>query len=88
VRRDLRIVVLSHVLLPTFSAKDKKIPQSFTRYSPMIPITVQISLSYIEIYNDEGYDLLDENHTTKQLSDLPRVVARETEDGVSFQNPQ
>lgn len=39
---------------------------------------INISISYIEIYNNDGYDLLDENHTTKNLSDLPKVVPRET----------
>jgi len=43
----------------------------------------QISASYIEIYNNEGYDLLDENHaTTNRLSDLPKVIPRQTEDEV------
>jgi len=27
----------------------------------------------LEIYNDSGYDLLDENHATKSLFDLPKV---------------
>lgn len=27
----------------------------------------------MEIYNDSGYDLLDENHATKSLFDLPKV---------------
>jgi len=40
----------------------------------------KISLSYMEIYNDDGYDLLDENHTTKNLSDLPKVIPRELDD--------
>ena len=40
---------------------------------------INISISYIEIYNNDGYDLLDENHTTKNLSDLPKVVPRETQ---------
>ena len=33
----------------------------------------QLSLSYLEIYNGYGYDLLDENHATKSLFDLPKV---------------
>lgn len=39
---------------------------------------MNVSISYIEIYNNDGYDLLDENHSTKNLSDLPKVVPRET----------
>jgi len=27
----------------------------------------------LEIYENKGYDLLDENHANKQLSDLPKV---------------
>ncbi len=42
-------------------------------------------MSYIEIYNDDGYDLLDENHTTKNLSDLPKVIPRERDDEVFFE---
>ena len=33
----------------------------------------------MEIYGNAGYDLLDENHTTKKLEDLPHVIPRETE---------
>jgi len=32
-----------------------------------------LNISYLEIYNDYGYDLLDENHATKNLFDLPKV---------------
>lgn len=32
-----------------------------------------MNVSYLEIYNDYGYDLLDENHATKSLFDLPKV---------------
>jgi len=46
----------------------------------------KISVSYIEIYNDDGYDLLDENHTTKNLSDLPKVIPRERDDEVFLNN--
>ena len=36
-------------------------------------LTNQVNVSYLEIYNDYGYDLLDENHATKSLFDLPKV---------------
>lgn len=39
----------------------------------------EISVSYLEIYNNEGFDLLNENHTSKNLHDLPKVIPRETE---------
>ncbi|KAE9135028.1 Kinesin-like protein [Phytophthora fragariae] len=39
-------------------------------------------VSYLEIYNNQGYDLLDPNHaSTKSLDDLPRVAMLEDEDG-------
>lgn len=37
----------------------------------------EISVSYLEIYNNDGFDLLNENHTTKNLHDLPKVIPRE-----------
>ena len=30
-------------------------------------------ISYLEIYNESGFDLLDPSHETKALEDLPRV---------------
>jgi kinesin family protein 6/9 len=33
----------------------------------------KVNISYLEIYNDDGYDLLDENHASKSLYDLPKV---------------
>lgn len=39
-----------------------------------------MSISYIEIYEGKGYDLLDENHKNSKLEDLPKVIPRETED--------
>lgn len=38
-----------------------------------------INVSYLEIYNDAGYDLLDENHASKNLADLPKVKVQENE---------
>jgi len=35
----------------------------------------------MEIYNESGYDLLDENHATKSLFDLPKVKMQENRDG-------
>lgn len=32
-------------------------------------------VSYMEIYNDRGYDLLDPEHETHALEDLPWVIA-------------
>lgn len=41
----------------------------------------QVHISYLEIYNNAGYDLLDPSHETKSLEDLQRVTLREDEDG-------
>ena len=40
-----------------------------------------MSISYLEIYKEKGYDLLDENHATKNLFDLPKVGMRENRSG-------
>lgn len=43
---------------------------------------LRVHVSYLEIYNNQGYDLLDPNHEqTKSLEDLPRVAMLEDEDG-------
>ena len=38
-------------------------------------------ISYLEIYLEAGYDLLDPSHETKGLEDLPKVTMHEDEDG-------
>jgi len=40
-------------------------------------LILQVNISYLEIYNDAGYDLLDENHASKSLFDLPKVKVYE-----------
>jgi kinesin family protein 6/9 len=46
-----------------------------------------VSISYLEIYNNCGYDLLDPNHDTKNLEDLPKVSIMSDEQGnVSMSN--
>ena len=35
----------------------------------------------MEIYNESGFDLLDGNHDTKSLADLPKVKMMEDENG-------
>ena len=41
----------------------------------------EVRCSYLEIYNEAGYDLLDPSHETKGLDDLPRVSLLEDSDG-------
>lgn len=38
-------------------------------------------ISYLEIYNNDGYDLLSRDDCTQRLEDLPKVQLREDEDG-------
>jgi len=38
-------------------------------------------ISYLEIYMEQGYDLLDPSHETKKLEDLPKVIMLEDEHG-------
>ena len=38
-------------------------------------------MSYLEIYNDTAYDLLDPEREIKDIEDLPKVLVREDEDG-------
>ena len=41
-------------------------------------LPLQVHISYLEIYNETGYDLLDPNREVEMLEDLPKVwsVAR------------
>eukprot|EP00899_Mesostigma_viride_P007228 jgi/Mesvir1/16506/Mv10060-RA.1 len=39
-----------------------------------------VHVSYLEIYNEQGYDLLDPDHETKTLEELPRVTLQEDEE--------
>mmetsp|Transcript_100909 Transcript_100909/g.139210 ORF Transcript_100909/g.139210 Transcript_100909/m.139210 type:complete len:100 (-) Transcript_100909:1711-2010(-) len=41
----------------------------------------KVNISYLEIYNNKGYDLLDENHGSKSLFDLPKVKVQENTQG-------
>ncbi|KAI9206079.1 kinesin family member 6 [Polychytrium aggregatum] len=40
----------------------------------------EVSISYLEIYNESGYDLLDSSRDAKKLEDLPKVALREDSD--------
>ena len=46
--------------------------------------TLQVKISYMEIYNEVGYDLLDSRKDISSLEDLERVRAMELEDGKVF----
>ena len=58
----------------------------FLRNSPMVRFLplhhrYEVRISYLEIYLEAGYDLLDPSHETKGLEDLPKVTMQEDEDG-------
>jgi kinesin family member 6/9 len=44
-------------------------------------VQIKCYVSYLEIYNEQGYDLLDEGHETTKLEDLPKVQMLEDEHG-------
>lgn len=44
---------------------------------------VQVHVSYLEIYNEVGYDLLDPDRDVRSLEDLPRVHVMEDDDGAA-----
>jgi len=53
--------------------------EEFARHGADTSHTMHIS--YLELYNETGYDLLDPSHETKALEDLPKVSIMEDEDG-------
>ncbi len=48
---------------------------------PLLRRRYEVRISYLEIYLEAGYDLLDPSHETKGLEDLPKVTMQEDEDG-------
>jgi kinesin family member 6/9 len=44
-------------------------------------VEMKIYISYLEIYNDQGYDLLDSTREITALEDLPKVTMLEDEHG-------
>lgn len=45
----------------------------FSEIAQRSDYTYTVHFSYLEIYNETGYDLLDPDHETKALEDLPKV---------------
>lgn len=41
---------------------------------------MQVHISYLEIYNETGYDLLNPDREVQMLEDLPKVAIMEDED--------
>ena len=44
-------------------------------------VQYKLYISYLELYNEAGYDLLDLSHETKALENLPKVSMLEDEHG-------
>lgn len=43
-------------------------------------VPLQVHISYLEIYNETGYDLLNPDREIQMLEDLPKVAIMEDED--------
>ncbi|CAK9878780.1 unnamed protein product [Sphagnum jensenii] len=54
----------------------------FSEVAERSEYTYTIHFSYLEVYNEMGYDLLNPDHETKALEDLPKVTLLEDEDSV------
>lgn len=55
----------------------KPIPNSFS-FNPAAAL--QVHISYLEIYNETGYDLLNPDREVQMLEDLPKVAIMEDEE--------
>jgi len=53
----------------------------FNEFRKRVDVQFKAYVSYLEIYNEQGYDLLDPSHETKALEDLQKVHMLEDEHG-------
>ncbi len=53
----------------------------FKRFQSDADTKYSAFISYLEIYNNDGYDLLDSTHETSKLEDMRKVAMLEDEDG-------
>lgn len=53
----------------------------FEQFSKITDREFTAKISYLEIYNDDGYDLLDPEHEVTKMEDLPKVELLESGDG-------
>jgi kinesin family protein 6/9 len=59
----------------------RAISMLYNEYRNRTDIQFKAYISYLEIYNEKGYDLLDQSHESKALQDLPKVTMLEDEFG-------
>jgi len=59
----------------------RSISYIFSEIAKKPDVSYTVRISYLEIYNNAGYDLLHPDHETKGLEDLPRVHCMEDDDG-------
>uniref|UniRef100_A0A7S4PTU8 Kinesin-like protein n=1 Tax=Alexandrium monilatum TaxID=311494 RepID=A0A7S4PTU8_9DINO len=53
----------------------------FDAFKQRSDATYRLYVSYLEIYNDDGYDLLSREDTAQKLEDLPKVMLRQDDEG-------
>jgi kinesin family protein 6/9 len=53
----------------------------FTEFRSRTDAQYKVYVSYLELYNEQGYDLLDQSKETKSMEDLPKVTMLEDEHG-------
>lgn len=59
----------------------RSISMLFNEVRNRTDVQFKLYISYLELYNEQGYDLLDPSHETKALEDLPKVSMLEDEHG-------
>ena len=70
-RRSHAHVLLSPAALAVCS--DTVTPPILQLSSPVSYPMLQVHVSYLEIYNETGFDLLDPDREVKAMEDLPQV---------------
>jgi kinesin family member 6/9 len=59
----------------------RAISMIFSEFRKRTDVQCKIFISYLELYNEQGYDLLDPTHESKALEDMPKVNILEDEHG-------
>lgn len=59
----------------------RAISMLYNEYRNRSDVQLKAYVSYLELYNETGYDLLDPSHESKSLEELPKVVMLEDEHG-------